>query len=61
MAVKASTCIEEWEIINIFKTRTKKELIHIVKKLKWSNGVNKIKNLTHLEHTSPLSIKKMHN
>ena len=43
--------------MNVFKTRARKQLIHIVKELECSYRVNKIKNLTHLKDINPLNIK----
>ena len=36
--------------MSIFKMRTRKQLIHIVKKLKFIYRVNKIRNLTYVEY-----------
>ena len=43
--------------MNIFKMRTRKKLIRMVKKLRCSERMNAIKNLNNLNEINPLRIK----
>ena len=46
--------------MNIYKTRPRKQFIHIVKKIKFSYAEDKIKNLAHLKDVNPLKYKNVH-